>query len=124
MLDQELANYSVHVSLSAQSCPTLCNLWTVAYQTPLSKEFSREEYWSGLPFPTPGDLPDQGSNPYLLCLQQVVSLPLSHLGNPANYSQRAKSGPLPVFVNKVLLKHSGTLVCTLSMAAFTLDGQS
>ena len=34
--------------------------WTVAYQAPPSKEFSREEYWSGLPFPSPGDLPDPG----------------------------------------------------------------
>ena len=34
--------------------------WTVAYQTPPSMEFSRQEYWSGLPFPSPGDLPDPG----------------------------------------------------------------
>ena len=32
--------------------------WTVAYQAPLSMEFSRQEYWSGLPFPFPGDLPN------------------------------------------------------------------
>ena len=32
--------------------------WTVAHQATLSMEFSRQEYWSGLPFPTPGDLPD------------------------------------------------------------------
>ena len=35
-------------------------LWTAAYQTPLSMRFSRQEYWSGLPFPSPGDLPDPG----------------------------------------------------------------
>ena len=35
-------------------------LWTVGHQAPLSMEFSRLEYWSGLPFPTPGDLPDPG----------------------------------------------------------------
>ena len=34
--------------------------WTVAYQDPPSMEFSRPEYWSGLPFPSPGDLPDSG----------------------------------------------------------------
>ena len=34
--------------------------WTVACQAPLSMEFSRQEYWSGLPFPPPGDLPDLG----------------------------------------------------------------
>ena len=37
-------------------------LWTVAYQAPLSRRFSRQEYWSGLPCPPPGDLPTQGSN--------------------------------------------------------------
>ena len=38
-------------------------LWTVAHQAPLSMEFSRQEYWSGLPFPSPGDLPDPGIEP-------------------------------------------------------------
>ena len=37
--------------------------WTVAYQAPLSVGFSRQEYWSGLPFPSPGDLPDTGIKP-------------------------------------------------------------
>ena len=37
--------------------------WTVAHQAPLSMEFSRQEYWSGLPFPIPGDLPDPGIEP-------------------------------------------------------------
>ena len=37
--------------------------WTVAYQAPLSWDFSRQEYWSGLPFPSPGDLPDPGIEP-------------------------------------------------------------
>ena len=38
-------------------------LWTVAHQAPLSMKFSRQEYWSGLPFPPPGDLPDPGIEP-------------------------------------------------------------
>ena len=38
-------------------------LWTVAYQAPLSMGFSRQEYWSGLPFPSPGDLPNPGIEP-------------------------------------------------------------
>ena len=38
-------------------------LWTVAYQAPLSMGFSRQEYWSGLPFPSPGDLPDPRIKP-------------------------------------------------------------
>ena len=37
--------------------------WTVALQVPLPVEFSREEYWIGLPFPTPGDLPEPGIEP-------------------------------------------------------------
>ena len=37
--------------------------WTVAYQAPLSMGFSRQEYWSGLPFPSPGNLPDPGIKP-------------------------------------------------------------
>ena len=37
--------------------------WTVAYQAPLSMGFSRQEYWNGLPFPSPGDLPDPGIEP-------------------------------------------------------------
>ena len=40
--------------------------WTVAYQAPPSMEFSRQEYWSGLPFISPGDVPDQGLNSCLL----------------------------------------------------------
>ena len=42
---------------------TLRSLWTVALQAPLSMGFSRQEYWSGLPFPSPGDLPDPGIKP-------------------------------------------------------------
>ena len=38
-------------------------LWTVAHQAPLSMELSRQEYWSRLPFPTPGDLPEPGMEP-------------------------------------------------------------
>ena len=43
-----------------QLCPALATPWTVVRQAPLSMEFSRQEYWSGLPFPSPGDLPDPG----------------------------------------------------------------
>ena len=43
--------------------------WTVAYQAPLSMGFSRQEYWSGLPFPSPGDLPNTGIKPRSPALQ-------------------------------------------------------
>ena len=56
--------------------------WTVAFQASLSIGFPRQEYWSGLPFPPPRDLPNQRSNLSLLHWQ-VDSLPLSHLGSPS-----------------------------------------
>ena len=43
--------------------------WTVAHQGPLSLEFSKQEYWSGLPFPSPGTLPNPGTEPRSLALQ-------------------------------------------------------
>ena len=43
--------------------------WTVAYQAPQFMEFSRQEYWSGLPFPSPWDLPDPGIEPRSPALQ-------------------------------------------------------
>ena len=49
--------------LVARLYPTLCDPMTGARQTPLSMEFSRQEYWSGLPFPSPGSLPDPGIEP-------------------------------------------------------------
>ena len=48
----------------AQSCPTLCNpMDSSLHQAPASMGFSRQEYWSGLPFPSPGNLPDPGIEP-------------------------------------------------------------
>ena len=63
-----------HVLLFATPC-------TVAFQAPLSREFSRQEYWSGLPVPFPGDLPDPGLEPRSPTLR-ADSLPLSHQGSP------------------------------------------
>ena len=54
-------------------------MWTVAYQASLSMGFSRQEYWSGLPCPPPGDHPDLGIKP-MSPVSQVNSLSLSHLG--------------------------------------------
>ena len=55
-------------------------LRTVAHQAPLSMGFSRQEYWSGLPFPFPGDLPDPGMEHGSPALQADCSL--SHQGSP------------------------------------------
>ena len=49
--------------------------WTVAYQAPPSMGFSRQEYWSGLPFPFPGDLPDPGTEPGSPTLQAASEPP-------------------------------------------------
>ena len=53
--------------LLLQSCLTLCNLWTVACQAPLSVWFSRQECWSGLPCPTPGNLPSPRDWTHVSC---------------------------------------------------------
>ena len=50
--------------------------WTVAHQAPLSMGFSRQEYWSGLPFPSPGDLPDPGIEPRSPASQEDAKLNL------------------------------------------------
>ena len=49
--------------LVAQSCLTLATSWTITHQAPMLIGFPRQEYWSGLPFPSPGDLPDPGIKP-------------------------------------------------------------
>ena len=51
------------MGLVAQLCPTLVAPWTAAHQAPVSMGFSRQEDWSGLPFPSPGDLPNPGMEP-------------------------------------------------------------
>ena len=76
----------VHVRTSMHSCIQLfATPWTAVYQAPLSMGFSNQEYWSGLPFPSPGILPTQGWNPHLLCLLhwKVDSLPPAPPGKPS-----------------------------------------
>ena len=62
-----------------QSCPTFWD--PMDLPAPLFMGFSRQEYWSGFPFPSPGDLPDSGIKPAFPALW-VDSLPLSHCGSP------------------------------------------
>ena len=79
--------------LVAKSCPTHCDPWTVAHQTPPSMGFPRQEYWSGLPFPSPGDLLDPGiefTSPAL----QVDSLKLSQKGSPHLWCYQSLNLPL------------------------------
>ena len=67
-----------------QSCLIFATLWIVAHQVPLTMGFSRQEYWSGFPFPPPGDLPDPRIKPMspVSPSLQMDSLPLSHWGRP------------------------------------------
>ena len=70
--------------MCAQTCLILCDPVAVARQSPLSMELSRQEYWSGLPFPPPGDFLDpqtEPTSPEAPALQ-ADSLPLSHQGSP------------------------------------------
>ena len=52
--------------------PLFVTPWTLARQAPLPMEFSRQEYWSGLPFPLPGDLPDPGIEPESLAFPALA----------------------------------------------------
>ena len=63
--------------------------WTVAHQAPLSMGFPRQEYWSGLPFLSPGDLPDPRIKP-VSPTWQADSLPLSHQGSPMEWESMFK----------------------------------
>ena len=63
---RSISGYSAYVPMHAcmlSSVLLFVTLWTVVRQAPLSMGFSRPEYWSRLPFPTPGDLPDPGIKP-------------------------------------------------------------
>ena len=60
---------------------SLSTPWTVALQAPLSMEFSRQKYWSGLPFPSPGDIPNPGIEPRTPALQ-ADALPSEPPGKP------------------------------------------
>ena len=63
MIQRQYLTLKVSEVKSLSRVQLFATLWTVAYQAPPSMEFSRQEYWSGLPFPSPGDLPDPGIEP-------------------------------------------------------------
>ena len=78
----------IHIEKKKLSCFSgvwiFATLWTVACQAPQSMGFSRQEHWNGLPFPSPGDLPDPGTEPEspVAPALQADSLLPSHLGSP------------------------------------------
>ena len=70
--------YSLKVKVKSLSRVLLfATTWTVAHQAPPSTGFSRREYWSGLPFPSPGNLPNPGIQPKSPALQAdaLISVP-------------------------------------------------
>ena len=64
----------MHVAQSQSHVQVFVTPWTVAHQAPLSIRFSKEEYWSGLPFPSPGDLPNPGVGEIPHCRQILYQL--------------------------------------------------
>ena len=88
LLGFEIAQLEFHHlggGLVTKSCPTLMTSWIVVCQAPLFMEFSRQEHWSGLPFPSPGDLPDPGIEPRSPALQKIL-YQLSYEGSPHHLS--------------------------------------
>ena len=91
-------------TLSCFSCVQLCaTLWTVAHQAPLSIGFSRQEHYSGLSYPLPGDLPNPGTEPYLLKLLYCgqILYPILPLASTVTFSRSAS--------RLIALKISGSL---------------
>ena len=81
--------FFAHSSLSVCEVASRLQLfvtpWAVAHHAPQSMEFSRQEYWSGLPFPSPGDLPNSGIKPGSPALQADALLP-EPPGKPPHFS--------------------------------------
>ena len=81
--------------LVTQLCPTLCNSMDLVHQAPLSIEFSRQEYWSGFPWASPGNIPNSGAERWSPALQ-ADSLPSEPPGKPfkgVQFSSVAQSCP-------------------------------
>ena len=88
---------------SLQLCLTLCDPMTVAHQNPLFMEFSRQEYWSGLPCPPPGDLPNPGFEPASLMSPALaggffIGCSLKDLKDPLKGSEVLTTGILALCV--------------------------
>ena len=118
--------YIVKLKVNQWSCSVMSNSaipWTVAYQAPSSMEFSRQEYWSGLPFPSPGDLPDPGIEPRSPALQ-TDALPSEPPGKPSwihksyNFyiSEKCSASVILLknpFYKSIFLKYCFFIICCL-----------
>ena len=80
-------------------------LWKVAYQAPPSMGFSRQEYWSGLPFPSPGDLPNPGIEPRSPTLQADAS--------PSEPPGKPRMGIILLPISNYLQFSSVALLCPI-----------
>ena len=90
VLAQKFVRYLyTHTQKSLSRVQLFATPWTVAHQVPRSMGFSRHEYWSELPFPSPGDLPDPGIEPCLPHCRQTL-YHLSYQGSPSK-SQKSSS---------------------------------
>ena len=109
--------------------------WTLAHQTPPSMGFYRQEYWSGLPFPSPGDLPNPGIEPRSPTLQ-ADSLPAEPPGKPISYINSTYRDSLALEFMKIIHKFTfmkmnpysvvrimGNL-CKFNIASKTTEGSS
>ena len=109
--------------LSRFSCVRLfATLWTIAHHAPLSVGLSRQEYWSGLPCPPPGDLPNLGTEPTsLMSLHwQAGSLPLAPQCSVYMSIPIHPTSPLPTWCSYVCFPHlclyfcfANSLICTI-----------
>ena len=105
--------------LKSLSCIQLFGTpWTVAHQAPLSVGFSRQEYWSGVPFPSPGDLLDPGIKPGSPTLQ-ADALPSEPPGKPKSHSKHQFFS----WFNKAILKSKEGLPCWSSGWKSTCQGK-
>ena len=95
---------------------TLATPRTIVHQAPLSMGFPRQEYWSGLPFPSPGDLPNPGIK-LLSPALWVDSLPLSHLGIPIHIEKYL----FIMVIIKVTFTDSKTHDFNISFLSFSLS---
>ena len=105
------------VKVKATHCVYLfATPWTIACQTPLPTELSRQEYWSGLPFPSPEDIPNPEIKPRSPALQ-ADSLPSEPLGKPKNTGVRRLSllqGIFPTQESNLGLLHCRWILYQLS----------
>ena len=98
----------------SKSCPTLCNLWTIQ-----SREFSRPEYWSGLPFPSPGDILKPGIKPRSATLQ-ADSLLAEPQGKPKNTGVDSLSHLQQIFLTQE--SNWGLLQCRQTLYKLSSQG--